>query len=408
MTKTPADTPTLLSLQTPEINGDPYPLYDRLRTEAPVQWDDQLQEWVLTSYEEVLLATRDPRFSAVRVGVDVDWLPSEYREAAAPAFHAIARQILFLDPPDHTRIRGLVQKAFTPRAIEQLRHRIEAVVRELLDAVEGDTMDVVAELAFPLPSVVIAEMLGVPPEDRERFRAWSENFGAVLGGTEMSSEEAAGHFVGVSEFVEYFRGIVEEHRRSPKDDILQGMIDAGAQGDRLTEEELFGNAVLLIAAGHLTTTGLIGNGVLTLLLHPEARAALRANPELMPGAIEEMLRYESPVQATGRRLLEDVELRGEHLRAGDSVLLHLGAANRDPARFADPARFDITRQNNRHLAFSQGIHFCLGAVLARLEGQTAIAALLERFPNLTLEGDPPPWESDFLFRGVASLRVRLR
>ncbi len=393
---------------TPEGMADPYPIYDRIRSDDPVHWDQQLNQWLLMRYADVVAVSRDPRFSAVRVVGDVDWLPAEHREALAPVFLSISRQMLFLDPPDHTRIRGLMVKAFSPRILENLRSRIQSLVDGLLDgASQRGSLEVMEEFAVPLPAIVIAEMLGVPPEDREQFQRWSEDFGAIIGGAPLTGEQAAQHLLGVRDLVEYFREIVDQHRNRPQNDLLQAMINAEEAGDRLSADELFANAVLLIAAGHLTTAGLIGNGLYTLLDHPDARRGLIEHPEIIGSAVEEILRFESPIQATGRRLLEDVELGGRRLEAGQDVLLHLGSANRDPERFPEPNTFDIGRQDNRHMAFSQGIHFCLGSALARMEGQIAIGTFLSRFPNARLSGTAPEWETDLISRGVRSLELIL-
>jgi cytochrome P450 len=406
--ETGPDSTTLVDVLTPPGSDNPYPIYDRIRSETPVFWDQHLGQWVLMGYADVVSASRDSRFSAIRVGTDLSWLPEQYRESLAPVFLSLGRQMLFLDPPDHTRIRGLVQKAFTPRVLEEMRGRIEALVDELLDAVARDgEMEVMRDFAMPLPAIVIAELLGVPPEDRAQFQRWSEDFGALISGTRMTGDEAAQHLLGVSELIEYFRDVVEAHRSAPRDDLLQAMIDAEQEGDRLTADELFANAVLLIAAGHLTTAGLISNGLLTLLRHDAARTALAHDPELIKTAVEEVLRFESPIQATERRLKEDVEIGGKQLHAGDFVLLHLGSANRDPEQFEHQNEFDIARRENRHVAFSQGIHFCLGAALARLEGQIAIGTVLRRFPNLRLRDEPPAWEMDLVARGVPWLWVTL-
>ncbi len=296
--------------------------------------------------------------------------------------------MLVADPPDHTRLRTLVQKAFTPRMVERLRPRIETLVEEALNAAgERGGMDLVADLAYPLPVTVIAELLGVPVEDRAAFRRWSD---ALVGALDpVAPANRRGAVLAARDALHaYLRQVIAERRADPRDDLISRLVEAEEQGDRLSGPELLAMGVLLLVAGHETTVNLISNGVNALLNHPDQLARLHREPELIEPAVEELLRYDSPVQLTGRVALEALELGGQRVEPGQMVTLMLGAANRDPRVFADPGRLDLGRDPNPHLAFGRGIHFCLGAPLARLEGQIAIGALIRRFPGLRLAGVP--------------------
>jgi cytochrome P450 len=390
----------------PEIAADPYPLYHRLRSDDPVRWDAPLNAWVVTRYADVQSALGDARLSAERITLSTEWLPEAMRETLGPVFRALSRQMLFLDPPDHTRLRGLVNKAFTPRVVQGIRPRIQAIVDDLLDAVQpAGRMDVIQDFAYPLPAIVIAEMLGVPPEDRDQFRVWSDDFGALIGRSDLTLDGATRALRGVAEFMDYFRDIVARRRASPRDDLMQALIAAEDRGDALTEEELLANCVLLLAAGHGTTTHLIGNGLLALLRNPDQLRNLRDDPTSIAAAVTEFLRYDSPVQATGRVAAQELPIGARRVGVGEGVILCLGAANRDPEQFADPDRLDISRRENRPIAFGHGIHFCLGAPLARIEAQITFATLLRRLPALRLETDALEWEPSLSFRGLARLPV---
>ncbi len=408
MTATTRDPLSVVHLLEPALLADPYPFYHRLRREDPVHWDEEMGYWAVTRYADVVAALRDPRLSAARTAPSVDaWLPPELHEALGPVVHAIMRQMLFLDPPDHTRLRGLVNKAFTPRAVEAMRAHIQQIVDGLLDRIQesGRTeIEVIAELAYPLPAIVIAELLGVPPEDRDQFLLWSNDFGLILDDT-TAPEETMRAMYGVADFIVYFRRIIEDRRAAPRDDVMGALIAAEEAGDRLSTDELLGNCILLLAAGHGTTTHLIGNGLVALLRHPDQLDLLRADPTLSPSAVTELLRYDAPVQSTGRLVTQDMEIGGKSIRAGQGVTLRLGAANRDPAQFPDPDRLDLTRGDSRHLAFGYGIHFCVGAPLARLEGEIAFNTMLRRLPGLRLASDALTWDPGVVFRGLSSLPV---
>jgi cytochrome P450 len=313
--------------------------------------------------------------------------------------------MLVTDPPDHTRLRGLVTRAFTPRTVERLRPSIVTLVDELLDGFGTGEVDVVAALAFPLPVTVIGEMLGVPAADRPGLRPLVRSLTAVLE-LVVTPEAMAEAAAAEASLVEYFRGLVTERRARPQDDLLSQLIAAEDAGDQLTEEELISTAILLFAAGFETTTHLIGNGLLALLRNPDQLARLRADRSLLRPAVEELLRYDSPVQIAARTAYEDLTIDGHHVEAGSVILGLLGAANRDPGHFSDPERLDVGRAEGGPISFGGGIHFCLGAALARLEGQIVLDRLLDRFATMELVDDHPTHRDSLTLRGLVDLRVR--
>ncbi len=381
----------------PEFIVNPYPVYHRLRAEDPVH-RHPLGFLVLTRYDDVDALLRDPRFGK-----------GGYQALLAARFGTAAGEPqLFRDPPDHTRLRTLVSKAFTPRVIEGLRPHVQDIVDGLLDGVAGRrAMDVVADLAYPLPVTVISEMLGVPREENEAIKGWSDDLARSLDAIALPVEPAVierGNAARTA-LVDYFRDLAAERRRQPRDDLLSGLIAAEEAGDRLTETELLATCVLLYVAGHETTVNLIGNGLLALLRHPAERARVAADPALLAGAVEELLRYDGPVQRVGRMATTEVDLGGTRIPPGTLVLGLIGAANRDPARFPDPDRLDVTRRIERHLAFGWGIHVCLGAPLARVEAQIALGTLLRRCPGLTLAATELEWRAGSTLRGLRALPV---
>ena len=406
---------SLETLREESVRANPYPFYARLRTEAPIHWDPAAGldgGWVLTRHADVMAALRDPRVTAERMAPPegIEWLPEEYRAAGRQVFRAMPHQLLFLDPPDHTRLRGLVSKAFTPRLVEALRPRIVALADELLDPIQQvGHAEIISELAYPLPAIVIAELLGVPPEDREQFIRWSSDFGGFLDGSNLTMEQAMMALQGVSDFMDYFRDIIAARRTVPRDDLLQAMLIARERDDKLTEDELLANLVLLLAAGHGTTTHLLGNGLLALLRNREQFERLVADPTLVTTAVPELLRYDSPVQLTGRRVgHEDITVGGVTVAAGQHFTAILGAANHDPEQFSDPEHLDVGRPENRHLSFGFGIHFCLGAPLAKLEAEIVLAAIARRLPHLDLASDAEErleWRPSVVFHGLESLPV---
>ncbi len=370
--------------RSPEFRANPYPFYERLRAEAPIfYWADR-DMWLISQYADCKTLLRDNRLG----------------HHATPG-----NSMLFQNPPDHTRLRGLVNKAFTPRMVERWRDTAQALTDQLLDKVQAQGhMDIIADLAYPLPLVIIAEMMGVPPEDHVKFQNWSE---IVTRDLDIDQDPVVGEqsSLAIQAFEAYFAELIAQRRQEPSDDLLTDLVEAEEAGDKLRETELHTTARLLLIAGHETTVNLIGNAVLTLLQHPEQKQKLQQDPKLIQTAIEEVLRYESPIQFVSRRPLEPVHYKGHCLSSGQEVLFLLAGANRDPAQFVEPNTFDITRQKNAHLAFSHGIHYCVGAPLARLESQIAINTLLHRFSNLALATDNLIYRDNFLFHGLEILPV---
>ena len=371
----------------PQVHADPYPHYRMLREEDPVHLSP-LGFWVLTRYEDVVALVRDPRLG---------------HELQGPMEGA---SMLFRDPPAHTRLRSLVSKAFTPRMLERLRPRIREIVDvRLARARETGYLDVIADLAFPVPATVISEMLGLPVEDHEQLRRWSGALTRTLDPV-MSPDDMGGIASASVGFSTYLSDKLAERRRRPGEDLLTALLAAEQEGDRLTAVELFSTVELLFVAGHETTTNLIGNGFLALLRNPSQLRRLRGDPALLRTGIEELLRYDSPVQLLIRTVKEPVVVRGRRLARGDSVLLLVGAANRDPAVFRDPDVLDVGRPEGRHLSFGGGIHFCLGSALARMEGQIAIGALISLFDEFEFDADALRWREHINLRGLESLPIR--
>jgi cytochrome P450 len=385
----------------PEFVADPYPMYHRLRAEDPVH-HSPLGFWVLTRYADVMAMLRDPRLIKEPIAA---FVAARFGMAVPPG---LGLSMLDRDPPDHTRLRGLVSKAFTPRALEKLRPGIQQIVDALLDQVAGrGSMDLIEEFAYPLPVRVICEMLGVPVQDHERFKAWGLDIARGLDAIMLPPDSEVGQrsVSGRRALAEYFRELIAERRAAPRDDMLSALIAAEEAGDTLNEEELLATCILLLVAGHETTVNLIGNGTLALLRHPAELRKLRDHPGLIGSAVEELLRFDGPVQRTARIPSEDITIGGQTIGKGELVMPFLGAADRDPAQFPDPDRLDLTRTDNRHIASGMGIHFCLGAPLARMEGQIAIKTLLARLPRLTLATDRPRFRQSLTLRGLQALPV---
>ena len=395
----------------PEVIADPFPVFARLRAADPVHWSDVLGGWVLTRYRDVRQVLNDPRFSADRITPFRDHLKPEARAEIGDLLKMLGMWSVFNDPPEHTRRRALLNRAFTSRAVAGLRPMIERMVAHLIaGVVERGAMDLIADFAYPLPAGVIAGMIGVPMSDLDRFKLWSDDIAAFVGSALATPDKRERGERAMREISAYFREMVADHRRTPREDILSALIAAEEAGTVLSEDEVVASCIFLLFAGHETTTNLIGNGMLALLRNPETCEMLRRTPALASDAVEEMLRYDGPTQAMTRIAREEVRLddRAPAIRAGDRVFALLNAANRDPEMFPQPDRFDILRDENRHISFGFGAHFCLGAPLARLEGAIAVAALVDRLPDLALAGETPQWSDSFVLRGVKALPVRFR
>jgi cytochrome P450 len=393
----------------PEYVVNPYPQLHRLRAEDPVHWSSTLGVWILTRYTDVHAALRDSRFSCMAGRWD------QYEKfflrggsKTSPMAEMYSKWMLQLDPPDHTRLRGLVNKAFTPRVVEAMRPRIQAMVDDIIDRViESGSMEVMSELAFPLPILVIADLLGVPREDYEKIRNWTHALLPSLSPA-ISAQGVARVNDVIIEYREYFRALARERQREPKNDMLSALIAARDQGQKLSEEELLATCILLAFAGHATTAQLTGRAVLTLLQNPDQLTKLRDDPSLIGGAIEEVCRYESMLQLVYRTTTEAVTIGDKTIPPRQMVFVSLAGANRDPAQFPDPDRFDITRNSSKHVAFAYGIHYCVGAPLARLEGQIAINTILRRMQDLRLVSEGIQREPSLLLRGLVKLPVTFR
>ena len=394
---------SLYHLLDPEVLANPYPLYARLRTEDPVHWDPFLHAWVVTRYEDVVRVLHD--FSANRTPTPQQ-LSTMGLSQLGPIASVMVQQMLFMDQPAHTRLRGLCSQAFTPRRVEDLRAHIQDIADRLLDAVlSNGRMDLIRDFAAPLPATVTAEMLGVPIADHVQLKAWSADFAEMLGNFQHNPDRANRVLGSLEAMTAYFKDAIHSQAADPRPGLVHDLLTAEVDGDKLSEDEVVANLIVTMVGGQETTTNLIGNGILTLLRNPDVMQELRSNLSLIPTAVEELLRYESPSQHTARITPEDVEIGGKRIRRRDAVIAVMGAANRDPERFPDPDRLDITRRDNRHVAFGFGAHFCFGAPLARIEAQIAFRTILERLPNLKLEPSPVVWRENLGLRGLKALEV---
>jgi len=394
---------SLFQLLDPEVLANPYPLFERLRTEAPVYWDPYLHAWVVTRYADVVTVLHN--FSANRTPSPEQFAAMGLAELG-PLAQVMVKQMLFMDAPDHSRLRGLASTAFTPARVEALRSHIKEILYNLLDQLlRAGQMDVIADLAAPLPAIVTAEMMGLPVSDANQLKDWSADFAEVLGNFQHNPDRASRTLKCVEEMTSYFRNAVQKMRTDPCEGLINALLTAEIDGDRLTEEEIIANCIVTMVGGQETTTNLIGNGVLTLLRHPDQLEQLQNDLSLIPSAVEELLRYESPSQHTARICREDTELGGQLIRKGQAVIAVMAAANRDPERFPDPDRLDLGRTDNRHLAFGWASHFCFGAPLARIEGQLVFEALVRRTANMAIAPGPIVWRDNLGLRGLTSLQV---
>ncbi len=397
------ETLSLYQLLDPETLANPYPLFHRLRSEDPVHWDPFLHAWIVTRYKDVVTVLH--HYSAERTPTP-EQLTAMGLVSLNPIAQVMVKQMLFLDPPSHTRMRSLAAHAFTPARVEVLREHIRDITNSLLDKVQTRSrMDVIAELAEPLPCIVTAEMLGVPVEDHQQLKLWSQDFAEMLGNFQHNAERAPRILKSVEEMTAYFRSAMNEQRLRPREGLISSLMNAEIQGDRLSQDEVIANCIVTMVGGQETTTNLIGNGVLSLLRNPDQLERLRSDPSLIPSAVEELLRYESPSQHTARLAPEDTVLGEKRIPKRQAVIAVMAAANRDPERFPDPDRLDITRTDNRHLAFGWAAHFCFGAALARIEGQIAFELMLRRLPNWILDPKPLMWRTNLGLRGLTALPI---
>ena len=386
--------------------SDPYPAYHQLRSEDPAHWSELIGAWILTRYDDVKAVANDPRFSSARAHYFMDQLPETAQQVLRPLGHQLELWMIHLDPPDHTRVRSLVHKAFAPGVVEGLRTRIHQIVNDLLDGVQvARAMDVMRDFAYPLTAAVIAELLGIQREDRKQFSKWSDSINGFVGAARVTTRRAEKAQRSMLELMDYLQALIETRRRSPQDDLLSGLIAVEEEGDNLNEEELLALCVLLLFAGQETTANFLGNALLALLRNQDQLQKLRREPSLIAGAVEELLRYDSSVQRIGRVATEDIEICGKKIKDGEFIAAMLGAANRDPKYCARPDKLDIERKQHNHLSFGYGKHYCIGAPLARLESEIAINTILIRFPALRLGTVEAEWYDNFGQRFLKSLPV---
>ena len=394
---------SLYQLMDPAVLANPYPLYRALRERERVYWDPFLHAWVVTGYAEVLTVLQD--FSAERTPTP-EQLQRMGVASLAPIAQVMVKQMLFLDGAAHQRLRRLCSVAFTPRRVDRLRSHIESIANRLIDRViDTGHLDLIGDFAAPLPAIVSAELLGVPAADHPQLKDWSSDFAEMLGNFQHNPDRAGRVLRSLESMIDYFRAAIREQRDTPREGLLSSLLTAEVDGSRLTEEEVIANTIVTMVGGQETTTNLIGNGFLALLRQPEQLVQLRDDPSIVGSATEELLRYDSPSQHTGRLVPEDCELGGKILRKRDAVMAVMAAGNRDPERFPDPDRLDLRRADNRHLAFGWAAHFCFGAPLARIEGQIAFNTLLRRLRNVALAPQTLTWRENLGLRGLKSLMV---
>tara|TARA_Y100000814_G_scaffold292459_1_gene271118 strand:+ start:503 stop:1732 length:1230 start_codon:yes stop_codon:yes gene_type:complete len=388
---------------------NPHAYFRLMREQAPVHWNEKYRAWFIHRYDDVTEALRDSRFSSARIQPALDRLSPEQRDERRPTYDILMDWLVFRDPPDHTRLRKLVSRAFTPRSVESWRLRANQVVDETLrELADQDSVDLITDFAYPIPAVVIAEIMGVPPNDRDIFKEWSDSVMVLVFGARGLEDRRLKAQHGLMELASYLGGLVKFHRTHSEENIIADLIAAQEGDDRLSDQEIVANLVLFLFGGHETTTNLIGNGVNALLGNPEQLEKYRRNPDgLTKPMVEEILRYDGPSKMEVRTIAEDLSMRGQTLRKGDMAYLVQHAANRDPEQFDNPDLFDIEREPNHHIGFGFGIHFCLGAALARLEGSIALERLLTCYPQIAPDSNNPHWIPTMLSRGMENFPVSL-
>ncbi len=400
-------------LGSPATNANPFPEFARLRAEDPVHWSPAMKAWIVTRYADVKqVALNNRQISADRLTPFFKSNPEYQKGTIDSLVRYLNHWMVFRDPPDHTRLRRLFNKAFTPTSVENLRANVEDIVGHLIDgmqakAARGETVDYIADFAYPLPASVIMDLLGVPRADLESVKHWSDDIALFIGSAQVAGNKYLRAESGAKAMSGYFRTLVEDRTAQPRDDMISQLVLARDDRDALNTDEIIGTCILLLFAGHETTTNLIGNGFLYSMKHRAQWERLVADPTLAAPAVEEFLRYDGPSGALARVASADLEMNGKTIRAGQRVFAFVNAANRDPEAFDEPERFDVGRAQNPHLTFGHGIHFCLGAPLARLEAQIAATRLAERLPHIRLSGGDPDWHDSLILRGVKRLPVQL-
>jgi cytochrome P450 len=399
---------SLFQLLDPAVHADPFPFYRRLREEAPVMWDPFMHTWVVTRYEDVHFVLKE--FSADRTP-DPKKMEALGLPSLGPVADLMARQMLFLDAPDHTRLRKLCMSAFTPRRVDAMEDKVREIAHDLIDqAVQGGECELIADFAEPFPAIVTAGLLGVPLEDHRQLKAWSATFAEMLGNFQHNPDRVRDVLKCVADMTGYFRDAVREQERNPHDGLIRSLMDAEVDGQRLSEDEVIANTIVTMVGGQETTTNLIGNGILTLTRQPDKMAQLRAHPEIIESAVEELLRYETPSQHTARIVKQDTEIGGKLMKKGEAVMAVMAAGNRDPERFPNPDELDLTRTDNRHLAFGWAAHFCFGAALARMEARISYLALLARMEDIrvAVPESKLEWRTNSGLRGLSALPLAFR
>lgn len=402
----------VFDLGNPATNADPFPEFARLRAEDPIHWSAAMKAWIITRHADVKQVALNRQISADRLTPFFKTNPEYRRGSIESLVRYLNHWMVFRDPPDHTRLRRLFNKAFTPTSVSNLRPGIEAIVAHLIDGMEakarrGETVDYIADFAYPLPASVIMDLLGVPRADLERVKLWSDDIALFIGTAQIAGNKYLRAESGAKAMSDYFRNLVEARTAEPTDDMISHLVLARDDRDALATDEIIGTCILLLFAGHETTTNLIGNGFLYSMRHRDQWERLVGDPSLAESAVEEYLRYDGPSGALARVAAADLEMGGRTIREGQRLFAFMNSANRDPEAFADPERFDIGREPNAHLTFGHGIHFCLGAPLARLEAQIATLRLAQRLPDIRLSGADPEWHDSLILRGVKRLPVQL-
>ena len=412
MTATPQPQDIVYDPSDPAVMANPFPVYAKLREADPVHWSPSLKSWIITRYTDVRDLLLSDHLSVNRLIQFYKALPPADAALLKDIIHYLSLWLAFRDLPDHTRVRRIMRHAFTAKAIEEMRPNVVEITDMLLDRLEAsgkNDVDLIREFALQLPAFVIMDLLDVPRDMLDDFKEWSDDMAVFIGGARNSGDKYTRAARGCAKMSTYFRQLIRERTANPKPSFLMDLINARDAGEKLSDDELVATCILVLFAGHETTTNLIGNAALLLMRHDDQRAKLRENPELIDSTIEEVLRFDGPTNALVRVVAQDHELHGCKMREGQRVFVMVNSANRDPRIFDDADRFDISRQQNRHLTFGQGIHLCLGAKLAREEGRVAVKRLFDRFPDLALDPDEPPaWLDAMVPRGTRRLPVRLK
>ena len=388
-----------------EILANPYPMYRSLRERDPVHWDESLGGWMLLRYSDVESAVQDSRLSSDRTTAYLSRIPEALRDHFQPFVQARSNMMLFTDPPKHTRLRNLLSKAFTPRVVEDMRPEIQETTDRLIkDRVNQGSIDIIYDIAYPLPITIVGALIGIPPEDNRQLRKWSSDFNRAIGGVVRTDlvEQAQ---EGILEMSDYFKDSINKRISNPRLDLISYLVNTGQESDKLSQEELVATCLMLVFAGHETTTNLIGNGMHALLRNPDQLRMLKEDPSLIRSAVEELLRYDCPVQLTVREAKEDMEISDKSIKKGQRIILMWGSANRDPEYFSNPDELDVKRNTNKHFSFGRAIHYCLGAPLARAEAQIAINTLVQRFPGMEIDKQDLEWQENFSFHGLKALPV---